>query len=118
MARSALARSSGRDRPRCRREPDRSSRSATGRSAGSTGEPARLQRLPVSVADTGVIECDVEITELMGAETYLYLLCEGHSLTARVSPRTLARPSEVFSIAIDPEKIHIFDRETERTIIN
>ena len=60
----------------------------------------------------------VEVTEIMGAETYLYLNCEGVPITARVSPRTLARPSEVISIAIDPEKIHIFDRETERTIIS
>ncbi len=72
----------------------------------------------LSNAKTGVIECLVEVTEMMGAETYLYLDCEGIPLTARVSPRTQARPSETITIAIDPEKIHLFDRETEKAIIN
>ena len=74
--------------------------------------------MKISVADTGVIECDVEITELMGAETYLYLLCEGHSLTARVSPRTKAKPQDTIKVVIDPNKIHLFDKETEKTIVN
>ncbi|MFA5658142.1 MAG: sn-glycerol-3-phosphate ABC transporter ATP-binding protein UgpC [Oscillospiraceae bacterium] len=72
----------------------------------------------LSNAKTGVINCLVEVTEMMGAETYLYLDCEGIPLTARVSARTQARPQESITIAIDPEKIHIFDKETEKTLIN
>ena len=72
----------------------------------------------ISAAKTGICDADVEITEMMGAETYLYLLVEGISLTARVSPRSTARPQDNIKIAIDPNKIHIFDKETERTIVN
>ena len=72
----------------------------------------------LSAAKTGVIECEVEITEMMGAETYLYLNCEGISLTARVDPRSTARPQDTIKVAIDPNKIHIFDKETEKTVIN
>ena len=72
----------------------------------------------LSAAKTGIIECDVEITEMMGAETYLYLNCEGISLTARVDPRSTARPQDTIKVAIDPNKIHIFDKETEKTVIN
>ena len=71
-----------------------------------------------SAAKTGVIEADVEITEMMGAETYLYLTCEGIPLTARVDPRSTARPQDTIRVAIDPNKIHIFDKETEKTVIN
>lgn len=67
---------------------------------------------------SGVIEADVEITEMMGAETYLYLTCEGIPLTARVDPRSTARPQDTIRVAIDPNKIHIFDKETEKTVIN
>ena len=72
----------------------------------------------LSAAQTGILEATVEVTEMMGAETYLYLNCEGISLTARVSPRTTARPQDVIKVAIDPNRIHIFDKETEKSLIN
>ena len=72
----------------------------------------------ISAAKTGIVDAEVEITELMGAETYLYLSVEGISLTARVSPRSTARPQDTIKVALDPNKIHIFDKETEKTIIN
>ena len=39
-------------------------------------------------------------------------------LTARVSPRSTARPQDEIDIAIDPNRIHLFDKETENTIMN
>jgi len=72
----------------------------------------------LSTATTGIIDATVEITELMGAETYLYLNCEGIQLTARVSPRSTARPQDVIKVALDANKIHIFDKETEKAIVN
>ena len=55
---------------------------------------------------------------MMGAETYLYLVCAGVQMTARVDPRSTARPQDEIKIALDPNKIHLFDKETEETIIN
>ena len=72
----------------------------------------------LSAAQTGVVEATVEVTEMMGAETYLYLTCEGSSLTERVSPRSTARPQDVIKVAIDPNRIHLFDKETEKSLIN
>lgn len=71
----------------------------------------------LSAAKTGIIEATVEITEMMGAETYLYVSCEGTPLTARVSPRSSARPQDVIKLGIDPNRIHIFDKETEKSIL-
>ena len=76
-------------------------------------EPAYL-----ATANTGIIDCDVEITEMMGAETYLYLKCGDTSITARVSPSSTAHPGDTIKVGLDPNRIHLFDKETERTIVN
>ncbi len=61
---------------------------------------------------------EVEVTELMGAETYLYLNCEGNSITARVDPTSTAKAGDSAKISFKMSKMHIFDKETEVTIIN
>ncbi len=66
----------------------------------------------------GIIEADVEVTELMGAETYLYMNCEGQAINARVSPTNTARPGDKITIAFETAKIHLFDKDTELTITN
>ncbi len=66
----------------------------------------------------GVVEANVEVTELMGAETYLYMNCEEQTINARVSPTSTAKPGDRISITIEPAKIHLFDKETEKTICN
>lgn len=68
-------------------------------------------------ADT-VVEADVEITEMMGAETYLYLLIEGNAFTARVNPRTTVKAGDKIKVALDGNKIHLFDKDNETAILN
>lgn len=64
------------------------------------------------------VTCDVEVTELMGAETYLYLSCEGNAVTARVEPTSTAKPGDKCAVAFDLSKMHLFDKETEVTFLN
>ena len=85
---------------------------------GIRPESIHDEEMYLSNATTGVISCKVEITEMMGAEIYLYLDCEGIPLTARVSSRSTVRPGDEVKMAIDPNRIHIFDKETEDTIVN
>ena len=66
----------------------------------------------------GIVEANVEVTELMGAETYLYMDCEGQAINARVAPTNTAKPGDKIQIAIEPGKIHLFDKDTELTICN
>jgi len=66
----------------------------------------------------GFAECHVDVTELMGAETYLYLECEGNNVTARVEPTSTAKAGDQQKIAFDLNKMHLFDKETEKTILN
>jgi len=64
-----------------------------------------------------IIDCDVEFTELMGAEIYLYLkVGEETSLVSRVSSRSTAKVGDKVQIAVDTARIHIFDKETEKII--
>lgn len=64
-----------------------------------------------------VMEAAVDVTELMGAETYIYLSIAGTSLIARVNGKSKARPGDVIAIAMDMETIHIFDKESGLTIL-
>ena len=66
----------------------------------------------------GIVEANVEVTELMGAETYLFMNCEGHAINARVDPSNTARPGDTIKITLEPSRIHLFDKETETTICN
>ena len=72
----------------------------------------------ISAKPEAVIDAYVDVTEMMGAEYYLYLTVEDKKLTARVNPRTTARMGDTIKVALDPNKIHLFDKETELTIIN
>ena len=85
---------------------------------GIRPESVHDEEMYLSSATTGIISCTVEITEMMGAETYLYLNCEGIPITARVSSRSTAKPQDVIQVALDPNRIHIFDKETEKTIVS
>lgn len=63
-----------------------------------------------------VIDAKVEVTELMGSETYLYLNIEGADVTAKVDAQSKARAGQTIKLAFDMSKIHMFDKETELTI--
>ena len=66
----------------------------------------------------GVFDSTVRVYELLGAEVFLYFDLEEFSITARVDPRTTARPGDNIKFAFDTEKIHVFDKDTEETITN
>ena len=76
-------------------------------------EPAFIEN-----AKEGIVDANVEVTELMGAETYLYLNCEGSSITARVEPTSKAKTGDKIKVAFALDKIHLFDKESEKTILN
>ncbi len=72
----------------------------------------------VEASPLSVFESSIKVYELLGAEVYLYFDLEGFAMTARVDPRTTARPGDVVKFAFDVDKIHVFDKETEQTITN
>ncbi len=70
----------------------------------------------ISAFPGAVVNVEVDFSELMGAETYLYLLADGNKFTARVNPRTTAKTGDSIKVAFDLEKIHLFDKDTELSI--
>ena len=60
----------------------------------------------------------INVYELLGAEVFLYIDIAGTPVTARVDPKTTARPGSVIDFTLDTEKIHVFDKETEKVITN
>ncbi len=54
--------------------------------------------------------------ELLGSEVLLYYNINGSSMTAKVDSRTTARLGDSIKLAMDVEKVHVFDKETELTI--
>jgi len=65
-----------------------------------------------------IVTANVEVAEKMGSETYLYLDVEGSKYTARVSPKSTAVADDVIKVALDLEYCHLFDAETEQTLVN
>ncbi len=70
----------------------------------------------LDVMQDSLFNADIEVTELMGAEIYLYLVAEEQKLVARVSPRSALRAGDSVQLAIDMNRVHIFDKDTERCI--
>ena len=70
----------------------------------------------LSISDASNIEAKVDLAEMMGSEIYLYLTCFGQKLVARVPFRTGIRAEDEAKLALDVNKIHVFDAETEAII--
>lgn len=62
------------------------------------------------------VECSIEHTELMGAETYLYAKLGEKDIIARVSSRVMVKAGDKIALAIDKNRIHLFDKETEQRL--
>ncbi len=61
----------------------------------------------------GEFAAKIDVTELMGAETFLYLTCEGNNITARVAPTSVAKPGDTIKMAMNVQNLHVFDKDTE-----
>jgi len=85
---------------------------------GIRPEDLKDDEATISAFPEAVINCDVEVTELLGAEIYLYLLCGKQPMTARVNPRSTAKSGDQIKIGIDVQRIHVFDKDTEQVITN
>ena len=64
------------------------------------------------------VKAKVDVTEMMGAETYLYLTIADKPFIARVNQRSTAKLGDTIDIVVDTNKIHLFDKDTELTITN
>jgi multiple sugar transport system ATP-binding protein len=62
------------------------------------------------------VSAKVDVTELMGNEILLYLLTGKNTFVARVDPRSQLRVGNQAEVALNVEKLHVFDAATEQAI--
>ncbi|MBQ2809626.1 MAG: sn-glycerol-3-phosphate ABC transporter ATP-binding protein UgpC [Clostridia bacterium] len=101
--------------------------------AGIRPELIHDEQIYLENMSDNIIEATVDVTELMGAEIYLYLSIEGaeafnidsnrgenikNDIIAKVSSRSGARAGDTITVAIDASRIHLFDKETQKYIIH
>lgn len=63
----------------------------------------------------------VELIEKLGFETLLYLNISGkedENIVARVNPRSTVMMNDTVKMVFDPNRIHLFDKETEISILS
>ena len=74
------------------------------------------QYMPAGVNEQ-LIEATVDVTEMMGNEIFVYMLTQDEqSFIARIDPRARVRNGDKLQMALNADKIHIFDRGTEQRI--
>lgn len=59
------------------------------------------------------IEAEVTVSELLGAETMLYLKAGDAELVSRVEVRDFRQPGEKITVTLNLNKAHFFDKDTE-----
>ena len=69
------------------------------------------------VVEDSVMTAMVDVTEPMGAEVYSYFSIGRHSFIARLEPTTKAADGEPLKVVLNMAKIHLFDKDTELTIL-
>ncbi|SMD01266.1 sn-glycerol-3-phosphate ABC transporter ATP-binding protein UgpC [Rhizobium sp. RU36D] len=98
----------------------------TSRLAGYDGQTVVLGLRPenfheiappdVPVENTAQLDTTVELAEPMGSEVHLNVVCNGHTMIARVSPRCKARDGDTIRLVVDMSYAHLFDKKTELSI--
>ena len=63
-----------------------------------------------------IIDTRVEVVEMLGSETLLYMYVGDIPLTARVDPRSQAKANDMVKVVFDMNRVHFFDKETEKVI--
>lgn len=69
-----------------------------------------------SARPDATLTAKVELVELMGAETNLYMDCEGSKLIVRMPSNVRPEENSEYTLSVKTEKIHVFDKETEQAI--
>ncbi|MEE9285478.1 MAG: sn-glycerol-3-phosphate ABC transporter ATP-binding protein UgpC [Dehalococcoidia bacterium] len=62
------------------------------------------------------VTAQVDVTELMGNEVFVYLLMDKKQLLARVDPRTEARTGQQMDVVFNMANMHAFDPETQQAL--
>jgi multiple sugar transport system ATP-binding protein len=85
---------------------------------GIRPEHVHDEEIYLSSMPDSILDAKIDVTEMLGSETLLYMHVGDYGLNARVNPRTKAKVGDTIKVAIDTSKAHLFDKQTESVIIN
>jgi multiple sugar transport system ATP-binding protein len=63
-----------------------------------------------------VISANVEISEILGAEQFVYFATEKHPFVAKIDPFVHVKLGERREVVVDMDKLHLFDADSEYII--
>ncbi len=81
-------------------------------------EAIRDDEAHLAISPDTKVTASVEVVEMLGSETLLYLTIDGVSAIARVNPRNTAAVGDVVPMCFEASRIQIFDKDTEKVIVN
>lgn len=85
---------------------------------GIRPEDIQASNLAQQAYPNQTIEAEVVVSELLGAETMLYLKAGSTEFVSRVEARDFHNPGEKITVALNLNKSHFFDAQTEHRIID
>lgn len=85
---------------------------------GIRPEDIQASNLAKQAYPNQTIEAEVVVSELLGAETMLYLRAGSTEFVSRVEARDFRNPGEKITVALNLNKSHFFDAQTEHRIID
>ncbi len=65
-----------------------------------------------------IYNTDLQLSEMMGSEVLVHFNFAGSKVIGKFSPNTKVKAGQSVNFTIDASKIHLFDLETEKVIIN
>ncbi len=69
------------------------------------------------IAEGSVITLTVDFIEQLGSEIYLHLTSGKNNFVVKADPHDKAKPNQIIEVVVNLNKIHLFDHETEETVV-
>ncbi len=69
------------------------------------------------VDETAKLKANVTVVEPLGSEVYAFIENGGKEMVARLDPRTSARVGQPIEVVVNMNRMHIFDRDTEKALV-
>ncbi|MDU6208434.1 MAG: sn-glycerol-3-phosphate ABC transporter ATP-binding protein UgpC [Clostridium perfringens] len=85
---------------------------------GFRAEDIKLDNLNIGLFEDSIITSAIENTEIMGNENNLYFKIGNTTAVARVGKEDVKEIGEQFKFVINVNKVHFFDLDTEKNILN
>jgi multiple sugar transport system ATP-binding protein len=75
------------------------------------------QFVPPGIEAMSKFSTNVNVIEPLGSEVFAYIENGGKEMVARFDPRTSARIGQPVEVVADMDKVHVFDRESEKALV-